>query len=237
MDDREIDRVTSLEERHWWYVARRNLLREHFRDLPTGLGVDVGAAGGGNSLVLQELGWKMVALEYSVAGAQVALGRGLASVRADALRLPLGTEKADAALVMDVLEHLDDDAAAVRELARILVPGGRAFITVPADPGLWSAHDVALEHRRRYTRESLSLLLSRNGLEIQHMWSWNVVLRPVVMVRRKVTTRSPAAGSEMAPVSPLINRALGGLLSMEARCPRLRDLPGVSLVVIATPAA
>lgn len=232
MDDREIEKATALEDRHWWYAARRKLLRAHFESLPPGLVVDVGAAGGGNGRVLRELGWRVLAAEYSEAGLSVARARGFMAMRADARQLPIKDASLDAVIAMDVLEHIDDDLRAANEIARTLRPGGTAFITVPADPTLWSSHDVALSHVRRYTRETLLRVVTEAGLVVDDLRSWNVLLRPAVVLRRRLN-RSATGDSEMAPVHPALNRLLAGVTSLEERIPWLRKKAGVSLVMSA----
>jgi hypothetical protein len=90
---------------------------------------------------------------------------------------------------------------------------------------LWSAHDVAVGHVRRYDREGLRRVLADAGLVIDDMWSWNVLLRPVARYRRRKST-----GSDLEELSPLTNSVLRGIIAAERRLP-VRGLPGVSLVV------
>ena len=78
----------------------------------------------------------------------------------------------------DVLEHIDEDYLAAAEIARVLQPGGTALIAVPCDMALWSAHDDAVGHVRRYARSELASLIQKAGLTVEQMWSWNVLLRP-----------------------------------------------------------
>jgi SAM-dependent methyltransferase len=233
VDDREIEKATSLEDSHWWYAARRKLLHARFADVAPGIVLDVGAAGGGNGRVLRDLGWQVVAAEYSDFGLSVARSRGLSAIRADARRLPIRDSRVDAVIAMDVLEHIDDDRAAASEIARVLRPGGIAFITVPADPALWSAHDVALSHVRRYTRDSLLAVIDDAGLQVAEIRSWNVLLRPAVVMRRRLNRSAEGTDSEMAPVHPLLNRGLAGVTAIEERLPWLRRRRGVSLVLTA----
>ena len=91
----------------------------------------------------------------------------------------------------DMWEHIDDDEAVARETVRVLRPGGRALVAVPCSMKLWSGHDVALGHVRRYERDQLVGLMERAGLEVVDVMSWNVLLRPVVRARRRrrVTSR------------------------------------------------
>src|SRR3954462_12688299 len=90
MDAAEIDKLARLEQRHWWYAERRTLLHRILRDHRTGgWAADIGAAAGGNTRVLESLGWRTLALEYSQTGAELTRSRGLQVSRADAHDLPL----------------------------------------------------------------------------------------------------------------------------------------------------
>jgi SAM-dependent methyltransferase len=125
----------------------------------------------------------------------------------------------------DVLEHIDEDYLAAAEIARVLRPGGTALIAVPCDMALWSAHDDAVGHVRRYSRSELTGLVQKAGLTMEKMWSWNVLLRPVVALRRK-----SSAGSDLEEVAPLVNRLLTAVVVAERYLP-VRSWPGVSLMV------
>ena len=92
----------------------------------------------------------------------------------------------DLVTAFDVLEHIEEDYLATAEITRVLRPGGTALIAVPADMALWSAHDVAVDHVRRYTRETLRTVIAKGGLVIEDMWSWNVLLRPAVAAAPQV---------------------------------------------------
>jgi SAM-dependent methyltransferase len=226
VDAAEVRKLTELEDRHWWYVERRAVLRRHLRTLgPPGFAVDIGAAGGGNSRELVRAGWHAVALEYGETGAQTAMIRGIPVARGDAHRLPLADRCADLVVCLDVIEHLDDDVLALAEMGRVLKPGGRLLLAVPADPSLWSPHDDAVGHLRRYTRSSLLRAVASAGLRVESVWSWNVLLKPVVRLRRHKST-----GSDLAEVNPVLNTALRAVVALERRVP-LGGLPGVSLFV------
>src|SRR6185295_4326007 len=140
MEATEVRKLTRLEDRHWWYRERRRLLARAVARIPPGVALDVGAAGGGNTRVLRELGWQAAALEFGVEGAWVCRQRGVPVIRADAMRLPVGPRELDLVVAFDVLEHLDDDAAAARSVFETLRPGGSFLVAVPADPRIWSAH-------------------------------------------------------------------------------------------------
>ncbi|TQS29601.1 bifunctional 2-polyprenyl-6-hydroxyphenol methylase/3-demethylubiquinol 3-O-methyltransferase UbiG [Microbispora sp. KK1-11] len=226
MEATDIRRTVELEDRHWWYRERRAMLARELRRLgPPGRALDIGAAGGGNTRVLVAHGWDALAADYSETAVELAVRRGLRAIHADACDLPLPGESFDLVLAFDVLEHIEDDHTAARELVRVLRPGGRALITVPCDMALWSAHDVASFHFRRYAREELTALLRGAGLVVDRMWSWNVLMRPIVAWRRKRTS-----GSDVTDVPRLVNLGLGAVVAAERYLP-VKSLPGVTLVV------
>ncbi|GAA4195795.1 class I SAM-dependent methyltransferase [Microbispora amethystogenes] len=226
MEATDIRRTVELEDRHWWYRERRAMLARELRRLgPPGRALDIGAAGGGNTRVLVEHGWDALAADYSETAVELALRRGLRAIHADACDLPLPGESFGLVLAFDVLEHIEDDHTAARELVRVLRPGGRALITVPCDMALWSAHDVASFHFRRYAREELAALLRGAGLVVDRMWSWNVLMRPIVAWRRK-----RIGGSDVTDVPRLVNLGLGAVVAAERYLP-VKSLPGVTLVV------
>lgn len=226
MEGVEVRKLAALEDRHWWYRERRILLARELRRLGRpGFAVDVGAAGGGNTRVLKAHGWRPLAVEYGVEGAQVAAGRGLPVVRADARRLPLGTGTADLVVAFDLLEHLHEDTVAAGEFHRILRPGGVLLIAVPCDMALWSAHDVAVDHVRRYSRAGLRSVVAGAGFMVEDVWSWNVLLRPVAAWRRRRSN-----GSDLSDLSPVVNGALTAVITAERYLP-VRSLPGVSLML------
>ncbi|SBT45523.1 class I SAM-dependent methyltransferase [Micromonospora auratinigra] len=230
MEATEIRKLAALEDTHWWYRERRALLGRELRRLAAAgvtpdRALDVGAAGGGNTRVLRAHGWRPVALEYSAAGAGVARERGLDVIRADARHLPLPSATLGLAVAFDILEHFDEDHLAAAELRRVLRPDGTALIAVPADLRLWSAHDVAVGHVRRYDRAGLRAVVEKAGLVVDELWSWNVLLRPVAAWRRRRAT-----GSDLAAPHPLVNLGLRAVVTAERHLP-VRGLPGVSLML------
>lgn len=143
---------------YWWYVARASLLEATFAGLVPvgGVVADIGSADG------PSVGWldrcaRRVPLDIDPAG----LAPG--GVCASALALPFAEASVDAVAAFDVIEHFSDEAALLAELRRVLCPGGRLLVSVPAYDWAWSSHDVAAGHHRRYTRGRLVSVLAANG--------------------------------------------------------------------------
>lgn len=229
MDEDEIVKSAQLEEGHWWYAERRALVRRTLADVPAGRAIDVGCGSGGNTAVLRDLGWDVTGLEYHPAAARLAAGRGLNIIRADARRMPVRDGSMDLVMSTDMWEHIDDDRSVAEETVRMLRPGGMALVAVPCSMSLWSGHDVALGHVRRYERDELVALMESAGLTVESVRSWNVLLRPIARMRR----RGNESTSEMEYVNPVVNAGLRTIVATERWLP-LHRLPGISLVVTAT---
>ena len=207
-------------------------------------GCSTSAAGlGGNSAAYADLG-SVVGVEPDASALRFAQARlrthrpagawSTAAPWVPACRLE--RESFDAVIASDVLEHIADDRAAVAEIARVLRPGGVFVFSVPAHPWLWSTHDEALWHQRRYRRSELKRLIAGGGLELRWLTYWNAVLFPVVAAHRALDRfrHAEAPASDATLPSPAVNRTLFGILTAEAAALRYVRFPmGVSLVGVA----
>jgi SAM-dependent methyltransferase len=224
MEAAELIALAEVEDKYWWYKERRSILAKELRRLPApGHALDIGAAGGGNTRVLRAHGWKSLALEYTSTAAEIARDRGIDVIRGDARELPVRTGSLDLITAFDVLEHIEEDYLATAEMTRVLKPGGTALIAVPADMALWSSHDEAVSHVRRYDRRGLRDVIVKGGLVVEDLWSWNVLLRPVVKLRRQ-----SSEGSDLEDLNPIVNASLLAIVRAERFLP-VRSLPGVTL--------
>ena len=231
MNKAEIEKLASLERSHWWYAARRSLLTRAIRDLPPGIAVDVGAGAGGNTKVLRDADWQAIAVELSPTGATIARQRDIPIIRADATALPFADRSFDLVVSMDLWEHIPDDRLAADEAFRVLKPGGRLFLAVPCDMSLWSDHDVAVGHVRRYELRGLIDLVQAAGFLVVHTRSWNVLLRPAVRWhRRRGEGGSGESSSDLEPVPAPLNVLLRAIVETERWLPVTRRR-GVTLLL------
>lgn len=239
----------DMESRHWWFRGTRRiilgLVRRHLPEAPSGRPLrllDVGC-GTGISLELmqRELGVEGYGLDAEPTALQLSRERGLDRLTVGTMeRVPYGDGTFDVVTALDVVEHIEDDVAALREAGRVLRPGGRIVITVPAYPWLWSEHDRALHHQRRYTRAVLEERIAAAGLRPLHVTGFNTTLLPPIAawrVARRLLVGAPKDGPAHSDVSlppAPVNRLLYGLLAGEERWLRRRRLPlGVSIGAVA----
>jgi len=224
----QIENMARLEDDHWWFRERRHLIARAIAGRTPSRALDIGAGAGGNTRVLRSAGWESTALEFSDAGVELARARGLDVVQGDARQIPFPDDHFGLVLAYDVLEHIEEDEQVVAEMARVLQPGGRALIAVPADMRLWSAHDEAIGHVRRYTRDSLVALFDNDSFRIDEVRSWNVLLRPVVAFRRRSVT-----DNDLTPLPRIVNAGLSVVIRAERYLP-VANRAGVSLLLNAT---
>jgi SAM-dependent methyltransferase len=147
-----------------------------------------------------------------------------------------GSAVFDAVMASDVLEHIEADHRAMSEIARVLKPGGVVIVTVPAHQWLFSRHDAALHHWRRYSKARLRRLVQAGGFRVRRLSYWNAILFPGICLHRLVEKFRPAGGpgSDTTASAPwLINEALAGLMTAEAGILRHLPLPwGLSLIAV-----
>jgi SAM-dependent methyltransferase len=178
------------------------------------------------------MGWQVTGVELTETGAMLCASRGVPVVRGDARQLPVVDQGVDLVMSTDVWEHVEDHESVARESFRVLRRGGRLLVAVPAGMALWSGHDVALGHVRRYERDELVALVEGAGFAVHDVSSWNVLLRPVAQLRRATSRRRDegAGASEMGRVAAPVNAGLRTVVALESGLPVGR-LPGLSLVV------
>ncbi len=242
----EYKKMFEAEERHFWFRASRQIVQGWLERAMAEAGMDRGArlvdVGAGTGGMLARLGGtcRTLGVEYSPAGVAFARSRGLDVVRGGLPDLPLRDGAFDLALSMDVFEHVEDDVAAMRGIRRALRPGGRLITTVPALQWLWSEHDVALHHHRRYHKAEFAERLQAAGFEIVHLSYYNSLLLPPIAAVRlagRLRGRPAAAVNGQAPASDVtdvaapLNAVLTRIFASESQILRVTNLPiGASLI-------
>jgi SAM-dependent methyltransferase len=240
VDDIVYEELAAVEGTHWWFQARRRILRDVVdRHRPTtdtpALIVDIGCGTGEMLDMLREFG-PVTGLDASPIAVRHCRERFGDSVDVRLGRIP-DDLPADARLVtaFDVVEHLEDDEVALSAIHQSLAPGGRFICTVPAFAFLWSGHDVAHHHYRRYTRRTLRHRLEAAGFRVERISYFNTFLFPVVAAARLGQRFRPGTehGSDASIPSPRANRLLFRLFAAERRVLRVISLPvGISLLAV-----
>ena len=211
MDAIEIESLDKLESYHWWYEARRDALFRWSLGLKPGCSIlDLGSASGGNTIFLENLGFSVTSLEYTDVGVALQTEKGIPVVQGDARKLPFYDEQFDSLICLDVLEHILEDDQVAKEIGRVLKKTGAFLISVPEDQSLWSSHDVAVSHVRRYSRTSLTNLMKVSHLNYDQIWSTNIIIKPLVRLVRKFS-----AGSSLGEVNFFLNWVLYNVSKFE----------------------
>jgi SAM-dependent methyltransferase len=260
MNPEEYARMHALETEYWWFAGRRAIIRavlgawkrhaKYSAHQSLQL-LDIGCGTGANLPLLCETAGRdgrVMALDYSPLALQFAQSHlhdlPVSLLRGDATRLPFESESFDLVTMLDVLEHVERDEAAVREIARVLRPGGAFVLSVPAYQKLWSAHDEALHHFRRYEYHDLHKVLHTGGLQVWRIsfamslmpplaWCWRRFVLPF-QPRRPQNAKRHSEGAVLPAVPPFANRLLVKYLEWEGKVLQHRPLNfGTSLVAVA----
>jgi len=242
MESELYDVIRRTEASHWWYVGRRRIVfdwvEQYVGDAPSVL--DIGCGTGFNLEELRRRGVPNgVGLDVSAKALAFCRERGLRRlVQGDAARLPYRDASFDVVLALDLIEHVEDDRAALAGLLRALKPGGRLIVFTPALPFLWSAQDRVSHHYRRYTRSALRSKLRSTGFAVDKLSYVNTLLFPVVFAGRlalRLSGRADRLTSENELHPSWSNGLLTSVFSTERVMLRWANLPiGVSLFAIAS---
>jgi len=232
--------MAELDDRHWWYRARRKILADLIRrdaQLPPDARIlEIGCGTGHNLAMLAGFG-HVDGLELDDEARELSekrLGRKI-------MRSPLPelSEVADKSYdligAFDVIEHIDDDQAALAAIATKLKPGAKFVMTVPAHPWMWTAHDVANHHKRRYSKRALRALIDGSPMRLDRIGYFNSLLFPIAVVERTISKlRGKDDGNVSLPPAPL-NATLEAVFAAERYLVgRLPLPPGLSLFAVAS---
>jgi SAM-dependent methyltransferase len=240
MNPDEYEKMFRLEDTHWWFAGKRRLVRVILDSLPSNsdrLILDVGCGTGGMFSLLENYG-RLVGIDESELAMALAAKRQISDLARAALpKLPFVDSSFGFVGAFDVLYHrrVEDDLAALKEIARVLKPRGNLVITDSAIEFLRSAHDEALQGARRYTTREMHEKLIAAGFAVKRISYANLLIFPAAalwrLFRRGVSTEK---GSDVRPAPAWINNFLGYLYLIEAGLFRRIDFPiGTSIIALA----
>lgn len=234
------EQMAELDDRHWWYKARREIIADLIRreaKLPAKAEIlEIGCGTGHNLAMLSGFG-HVDGLELDDEARAISEKRlGRKVMRSPLPELAEVKDKHyDLIGAFDVIEHIEDDKAALASIATKLKPGGRLIMTVPAHQWMWTAHDVVNHHKRRYSKRGLKALVEGSPLKLDKLGYFNSLLFPLAVAERAA---SKLRGKENAdvklPPRPL-NAALELVFSAERHFVGRLPLPmGLSLFAVAS---
>jgi SAM-dependent methyltransferase len=231
--------MAELDDRHWWYRARRDiiadLIRREARPPADAAVLEIGCGTGHNLSMLSGFG-HVDGLELDDEAAALSEKRlGRTVLRSPLPELVGVRKKYDLIGAFDVIEHIDDDHAALAAIVTKLKPGGIFIMTVPAHPWMWTAHDVANHHKRRYSKRALRALIDGSPMRLRKVGYFNSLLFPLAVAERTLSKlRGKDDGDVSLPPAPL-NKALEGIFAAERYLVgRLPLPPGLSLFAVAS---
>jgi SAM-dependent methyltransferase len=234
------DQMADLDQRHWWYTARRRVLADLIRRVvkpPAGASIlEIGCGTGHNLAMLAQFG-TVDALELDDAARALAEQRlGKKVMRAPLPELKgVPSDHYDLIAALDVIEHIDDDRAAIASIARRLKRGGKLLIAVPAHPWMWSAHDVVNHHRRRYSKAALRSLIDQSPLTLERIGYFNSLLFPLAVADRTMSRLRGRDDSDLKLPAAGLNAALDRIFGAERYLVGRFPLPlGLSLFAVAS---
>jgi SAM-dependent methyltransferase len=244
MDAAEYENLARVEREHWYYSGKREIVRYWIEQVRAPASTDhLLDCGAGTGLFAAEMAahCQVRVLDTHDESLRILRQRFRPEqvIALETERVPLADTSLDYVTALDVLEHVPDDAAVVRDFARLLKPGGIAAVTVPVGMELWSDWDETLQHYRRYRRAELCALFPSDTWEIVHVNHTNVVVYPAVWLIRRWRAmgkhfgwaRSRTRTEDRMPPAWL-NRLLRYTFSRLGRS-RVKFPFGVSLVLLA----
>ena len=239
MDRQQYEIEAQIEASHWWFVGRRRLFRKIINELkptPSWRILDVGTSTGTNLRLLKDMGFSDAkGVDLNQEAIKFCAEKGLGEVQlGDIKNLPFDTETFDLVLATDILEHVDDDLRALRELERVMASGGKLLITVPAFTSLWGHNDNMSHHKRRYVARQILAHIEKTGLLVCRRFYFNFLLfLPIWAVRQIIRHFVSNAKPENEMTSPIFNKILTLVFSFDIMiAPHIHPPFGVSYLVV-----
>lgn len=248
MDLQIYQKFTDLEQDHWWFKGRRcvymGLLKSSLDKKHKGKVLDLGCGLGGFLPSLKSLGFDVYGAEIDFDSLLYCVKRGFPQcTQIDSSALPFADDSFDLVTMFDAIEHIEDDHQTMAEVARVLKPGGKVIISVPAYQFLYTNNDRVAQHFRRYSRKSTRILFENASLEVERNSHANVLLFPIILVVILMTRIVEFASSANSASShnnlswsmpAFVNNILYRIFAAELIVTRHTDWPiGHSIVSIA----
>lgn len=241
MDKNFEEKYHRYEQDYWWFVARRDFIRRLLASYGTAKDasiLEVGCSGGPLLASLREFGYAcLTGIDISKVGIERCGEKGIRDVYVmNGAKTTFADDSFDLVIASDILEHIEDDAAGLKEWRRILKPNGTIIVFVPAFQFLWSGHDVVNKHFRRYTRPRMRDLMREAGFTVKRSSYWNVTaFLPALLVRavQNLRSKKPAEADQMYGFNNIINGIFVGILKAENRILSVANAPfGVSVFTV-----
>ena len=238
MERKVFEQMAKLDANHWWFTARRRILdgviERVVRPPKDARILELGAGTGHNLGMLSRFG-QVEASELDPIARELAserLGRPVVEAALPDLSM-FPTDSYDLVALLDVLEHVPDDRSSLRAIHKLLKPDGALLLTVPINPWMWSAHDVAHHHHRRYRKQEIRKLAEDAGYSIDLFSPFNSLLFPPIAAVRLLGKIAKKDDSDDAMPSPVVNKLLDGIFGLERGLIGRLPMPfGVSLVAV-----
>lgn len=240
MENKIFDEMYKVESQHWWFVARRKIIESAIKKLSLSHDssiLDAGCGNGDNLSVLSKYG-NVEAMEKDEGALLKAQEREIGKVFQGELPNGIHAEirkDNDLIVLLDVLEHIDDDAGSLRALSNYVEESGKLILTVPAYQFLWTNHDVLHHHKRRYTLNKLRKLIESNGWDVNYISYFNFFLFPLAFIDRMIKKIFSSDKSEdLQMPANCINALFEKIFGFESRLMGKIKFPfGLSIIVMA----
>ena len=239
MENKLFDEMLQVENCHWWFVARRKIIDALINksNFANNISIfEVGCGNGANLKFLSSHG-QVTAIEKNSAALANAKNKNIGTILQGELPYGIPEEVGgnfDLIVMLDVLEHIDEDGACLRELRSTIKNNGKLLLTVPAYQNLWSYHDEIHQHKRRYSISQLSSLLKNNGWKINYISFFNMLLFPLAFLDRKYSSTLSKQDYKLNIPPTWLNWILKIIFSLEQYLIGTISFPfGLSIIVLA----
>ncbi len=241
MNSNEYQKLYNFENFYWWHIGRKYIIRSLLYKIKLKTNskiLDVGCGTGGNMEVLMEFG-NVIGIDNSTEAIKFCKKRGLRNIKLkDINDANFPGKSFDLITALDILEHIDDDLAALKKIHHILKEGGYVLISVPAYQFLWSEHDVAVHHKRRYSMKEINNCLLKANFQVIKKTYAITFVAPVVFVYRIIKKIFPVSkqhkNSDYVILPVFLNNLFIFFLRIEAFLLKYIDFPfGISIICIA----